>query len=279
MNTKNLMKSSTVIAAALTFTSTLTACSDGHEGGDHTVDFVGFVYDGASRERLTNYTMRAEVGSDTEKADIDEETGRYVLKGISAYADYSIIIEAEGYRPFASHNSMIGVPRDLSGEAGEGILEKDLTQTLFIDSFLFPTAISPAQVEIEVVLTDSGEDASGTMRLRATNGSFLISGRYPSSDPYYEEDFPRFPGEVTAPTGVPEQVWTNDNDLQAEVITEQFSGGEVTISGDQLVYGTSYDIDVYDVEGYQPGSASVLAGLETTAKVALSPIPKAPEEE
>jgi hypothetical protein len=65
------------------------------------------------------------------------------------------------------------------------------------------------------------------------------------------------------PAGVTGQVWENDEDLQGQTLTRDFSGGTFEVGAGELVYGVSYQVDIYDVQGYQPLEGGFTAGLES----------------
>ena len=68
------------------------------------------------------------------------------------------------------------------------------------------------------------------------------------------------------------QNWANDKDLFAAVLSDAFSNGTFTLSGDTLVYGVNYDLVVYGVDGYQPSTASqVRAGVNSSTMITLVP--------
>ena len=67
--------------------------------------------------------------------------------------------------------------------------------------------------------------------------------------------------------GVTGQVWSNDQDILAGVVNSDFSNGTITIDPGTLVYGVTYQVTVYNVEGYQPGTTTVRAGLQDSVIV------------
>ena len=70
--------------------------------------------------------------------------------------------------------------------------------------------------------------------------------------------------------GVTGQVWANDQDMLAAVHSRDFADGMVSFAPDELVYGVTYQVTVYDVDGYQPATATVRGGLQDTLIVNIT---------
>jgi hypothetical protein len=100
--------------------------------------------------------------------------------------------------------------------------------------------------------TDTGASPSGTLRLRPISKSVL-------------EDTTN-----ETPSGVPGQIWSNDEDLQAEAISRTFSDGTLAMNAGELVYGVTYQVSIYDVDGFQPFEGQYTAGVETNKTFELS---------
>jgi hypothetical protein len=219
----------------------------GCEAGE--LNFAGRVYDGASGDRIAGYTIFAEYWQTVTEGAVDE-SGRYTVGGIPQTPgqgnDFSILIAAEGYRSFMSHNSMPVV----EGEEGR-------TENLYYDAYLFPAGLlsPPVTFDINLALTDA--EAEGLIRLEPSSSSFLYDD---SSEPAGVDD-----GDYGS------QVWSNDEDLQFRSVTKAFSGGEVTFAEGELVYGVSYDVTVFDVDGYGPIEASYTAGVQGHQSWTLQP--------
>ena len=79
----------------------------------HTVSFVGYLYDGASGSRLSGYTISA-LALTTEVAGTVDTEGRYTVGELSVWDDFTISIDADGYRPFRAHNAAVGLPDGVS---------------------------------------------------------------------------------------------------------------------------------------------------------------------
>jgi hypothetical protein len=207
----------------------------------HTVTFVGYVYDGAVGARLTEYTIRVLVANDSQTGKVDPD-GRYVLGPVSAWDDFTIVIDAGGYRPFLSHNAHIGLPPELDGS--DAIDDIGTSQTRHYDAYVFPGDLLAPGVTFTIKTDVPDAKPSGMMRLRPVSFSVIANE-----------------SEET-PSGVPGQLWTNDEDLQANSIARVFTDGKVSVTAEELVYGVTYQIDIYDVADYQPFQAYYLAGKE-----------------
>ncbi len=249
------MKRSTVLLGALgaiagiAVAATLTACGDIEPLTlqplpkiEHTVSFVGNAYDGVSGARVTDYTLKLEVGSTLTTGSIDPE-GRYTAGNISPWDDFTVIIAAGGFRAFLSHNANVGLPAELTGS--DAIDDISTHQTLHYDAYLFPIDLLAPAVTFTVKTEVPDETPSGKIRLRPTSASVLA------------DDGSETPG------GVPGQLWTNDEDLQATTILRDLSSGKLTLKAGELIYGVTYQVDIYEVAGYQPFKAYYQAGIET----------------
>ena len=206
----------------------------------HTVGFTGFMFDGATGTRIDSYTLSVQAGAELLDGEVAE--GRYMAGPVSAWDDFTVGIVADGFRPFRSHNAQIGVPDELAGS--DDIADIGSHQTLHFDAYLFPSNLASPAVTFTIA-TPNGEAPGGTVRLRPTGRSLL------------EDD-----GSET-PSGIPGQLWTNDEDLQADSISRAFSDGTLGIAEGDLVYGVTYQISIYDVIGFQPLEDTYTAGVET----------------
>ena len=221
-------------------------CSEDEPEADpatqHTVGFAGYVYDGASGARLTQYTIDGAVRDQKQSGSIDSE-GRYSLGPFDTWQDYTIVILADGYRFFRSNNAGVEVPESLFGS--EDIGNFSTKQTLHYDAYLFPVALQAPAVAFSINLSGSTEKAAGKIRLRPVSKSVLADDA------------------SETPVGVAGQLWENDEDLQGLAITRDFSGGAFEIAAGELVYGVAYKVDIYDVPGFQPFEGGFTAGLES----------------
>lgn len=207
----------------------------------HTVSFVGNVYDGATGERLSEYTIEALVADVPTDGTVDED-GRYSVGPIGVWNDFTIVIVAGGYRDFLSHNAHVGLPPELAGS--DDIADLSTHQTLHFDAYVFPADLQAPGVTFTIQTPVQDESPEGKIRLRPSSASVLADE-----------------GAET-PVGVPGQLWGNDEDLQSDVVTDVFSGGTYDVPEGQLVYGVTYEVNIWDVAGYQPFQDSFQAGVE-----------------
>lgn len=212
----------------------LTACTPASQR-----TFVGRVYDGATGERITGYDLWIEHDIEVELADVDER-GRYHVGPLPEGRDFSVGIEADGYRNFLSHNPAFV---DSSPE---------VTEVRYYDAFLFPTDLASPPVSFSVALADSQDPAEGRLRLRPTADSTLAD-----ADDY---------------VGIDGQVWVNDEDLQVASIGVDFTGGQVSFEQGAFVYGVNYAVSVYAVSGYRDMETSWQSGLHGSQSWTLQPL-------
>lgn len=207
----------------------------------HTVSFVGNVYDGASGDRLTDYTLEIMV-ADAPTAGAVAEDGRYSVGPIGVWSDYTVLVESTGYRAFLSHNAHVGLPAEFAGS--DDIADIPTHQTLHYDAYLFPSDSVAPSATLSFQTPVTGETPEGKIRLRPISASSLAD----------EID--------ETPAGVPDQLWANDEDLQNDTLTDVFSGGTYQVADGALVYGVTYELSVWEVEGYQPLQATYRAGID-----------------
>ena len=67
-----------------------------------------------------------------------DASGRYFVGPLLANADYSIVVEAEGYRSFLSHNELIPTAAELS------------LMSFYYDAFLYPSSVNTPGVTCRV---------------------------------------------------------------------------------------------------------------------------------
>jgi hypothetical protein len=186
-----------------------------------------------------------------------ESDGRYVSKEpLPTWQDYAVTVVADGFRPFVSRNPGFDVPASLA--MTDGVAGAATTQTFHFDAYLFPVDLKAPKVTLTIDKSDEGVGgstkprASGTIRLRPTTSSSvqLASG--------------------SATPGA--RRWANDEDLLTQIVTKMFTEGRVEFPEGELVYGVSYQIAIFDVEGYQPQTMETLvAGMATSRTVTVSP--------
>jgi hypothetical protein len=207
----------------------------------------GEVFDGVTDKRLTNYKMSVTYRDKTLNATVSS-TGQFHVASLPLFQDYTIAIDASGYRTFRSHNPGFNVPNPAALAPIENV-----SQTFFYDAYLFPSNLESPATALSIMLADVMMPAPhGMVRLR-----------------------PTAPSAIEDPNGLPAavnmQVWSNDEDLQAQSLVMSFTNGQVSIAAGQLVYGVTYDVDVYGVDGYAPITGRMLrAGYDTTLLISLT---------
>ena len=226
--------------------------------GKHDIWFMGAVVDGASGAPITTYDISLVWGTSTVKGKVDAG-GRYTLGPFPAWNDYGILINSANYRAFSSYNAQIAPPMPTNTSLASDVYSADTTQTFIFDASLFPTAVAAPDVSIAVIETGPmPKAAAGNYRLQPTSQPPLVA--------------------QTSEVGG--QSWTNDRDLYAAALSGPFTGGAFVIPGSQMVYGVSYTVSIYGVDGYQPTGANnpvtVQAGVNTGQTVSLIPTTVAP---
>ncbi len=152
--------------------------------------------------------------------------------------DFTISIDGIVYRPFDSHNAQLPLTAvDLS---------------YYYDAYLFPTDVLSPAATITLASPDGAPPAAGTITLRPTDSSSLYSS--PASQP----------------AGVADQVWTNDDDLQAGAVSQAFTSGTVTFAAGALVYGVTYAVTVFGADGLQPATATLVSGTDAALTIPLA---------
>ncbi|HVT07960.1 MAG TPA: hypothetical protein VHO67_10915 [Polyangia bacterium] len=250
-----------------------TSCgsSGSNSGGDavakHQVYLVGYVYDGATGQQLPSAAISAmsiQYRDQVVHVKIEDD-GRFVTTDpLPVWQDYSVYVAATGYRPFVSNNPGFDIPKAL--QMTEGASSKGTVQTFEYALRLFPSALQASKVTVTIEKADAlisnppPARAAGTLRLT------------PVSSPAVQQ------GPLTT-----DREWTNDQDLLTQTVTQAFTDGSATIPDGALIYGVSYQISIFGVDGYQPfpgGStttSSVLtAGAVTSLSLTLQPDLKAP---
>lgn len=208
--------------------------------------FSGRIYDGVSMQRLTGYSIRLEYFDRIIPGTVDAN-GRYFVGPLLANADYSIVVEAEGYRSFLSHNERIDA-------AADGSL-----RSLYYDAFLYPVNITTPGATCRVRVSDSTELPSGFMRFSPTSSSSL-----------FDDDAETPVGVTSSDAG--RQLWQNDEDLQQRALLLPFTNGEVALDSGQLVYGVNYAVTIYGVPGHESLVGSYTAGVDGDRSWVLDPL-------
>lgn len=240
-----------ILAAGLA-ALTLSAC-----GGTAPTNFTGRVYDGASGSRLADYKLFLEFNGASRRANVDRN-GRYKVGPVASGHDFTIAIEAEGYRSFLSHNPGLAVAPRCRLNQNNAICPRNTAGSRYFDAYLFPEGLPSPEVTFDITLDDSEEAPSGLIRLRPTTLSVL-----------YDD-----PNEQRA--GIGTQVWSNDDDLQNRAVTKSFSDGVVTFDEGELTYGVTYTVTVFGVDGYVPRETTYQSGLDGNGAVTLSRVADTP---
>jgi len=237
-------------AAMLAVGSFAAGCkNDDTTGANHEIWFMGSIYDGATGAVLYDYDISLVYGTTTVTGKVDRNTGRYTLGPLPAWNDYGVVITQGGYRTFTSYNAMIAPPAPPPASQQSDVYTAHTTQTFDFDAYLFPDSLQASALTVNITKADpAAAPASGSIRLRPTT-------------------LPVIQDQTAGVTG---QVWSNDQDILANVYAADFSGGTLTIDPGMLVYGVTYQVTVYNVEGYQPGTATVRAGLQDSVIVNIT---------
>ena len=239
----------TMVVGALLAAVAALGCSKDEAKGEHQIWFMGAVFDGATGQHVVNYQITLVYNTHTVSGTVDA-AGRYTLGPLPAWNDYGILITADTYRSFSSYNAGIAPPAPATTSISSDVYTADTTQTKDFDAYLFPAALTVPAATVTIVETGAGAmSPSGSIRLQPTNSS-VIQG---------------------AASEVPMQVWGNDDDILASVISDSFSGGTYAIPAGTLVYGVTYQVIVYDVTGYQPGMATLQAGIQSGITITVAP--------
>jgi len=208
--------------------------------------FTGRIYDGVSLGRLTSYSIVLEYFDRSISGSVDA-SGRYFVGPLLAHADYSIVVQAEGYRSFLSHNER------LADDPSEPL------SSLYYDAFLYPQGVPTPGGVCRVRLSDSTELPSGFMRFSPRGSSSLL-----------DDDAELPVGVDSAASG--RQLWANDEDLQQRSVVLEIQNGEATLASDQLVYGVNYAVTIYGVAGHQVVNDTYVAGVDSDRSWVLDPL-------
>ncbi len=255
------MSKSLAVSVFLAGFAGILACSqEGATDADrHEVFFEGFVYDGASGQRLIPPALKAVTLTFGGKAipTLIGPDGRFVTqKPLPTWQDYTVSIDAMGYRKFASYNLGIDIPASL--RMTDGIAESATRQTFHVDAQLFPDALQSAALTLTVGHEDDFSatpppiPAAGVARFRPQAVS-LIERSLMTTQP------PR---------------WLNHEDLLTRTVVKNFDGGKILLAQNELVYGVSYELTIYGVPEYQPivlsGPQGITAGVVSSQTIQLA---------
>jgi hypothetical protein len=244
----------------------------GDSHADNQVFFVGYAYDGATGARLDRSVLN-EVsilyGGETISFDIADD-GRFVSRDpLPTWRDYTVKIDATGYRSFASNNTGIDVPASLA--MTDGVSQAETVQTLDFAAYLFPVALKAPRFSLQITVPDPltggpvSDMVNGQLRLRPQSSSAILIGN----------------SSATTPA---KRIWLNTTDLLTQTIERAFTNGTAVIDEGEMVYGVSYQLTIYGVDGYQPldfagpsssfGSSNpaIVAGTVTSESFMLTPV-------
>jgi hypothetical protein len=224
--------------------------NDDTTGANHEIWFMGSIYDGATGAVLYDYDISLVYGTTTVNGKVDRNTGRYTLGPLPAWNDYGVTILQGGYRTFTSYNAMIAPPTPPPASQQSDVYTAHTTQTFDFDAYLFPESLSAGALTVNILKSDpNAPAAAGSIRLRPSTASVIQDQT----------------------SGVKDQVWANDQDMLASVVNLDFCGGTITVEAGTLVYGVTYQVTVYNVEGFMPvTNLTVRAGFQDTLTVNIS---------
>lgn len=210
--------------------------------------FTGRIYNGVSLERLKNFKVTLAYFDRTMEATVDAD-GRYVVGPLLANADYTISVEADGFRDFLSHNAKLATS------------VTNQVSSLYYDAFLYPEGVKAPAMQAKFSLQGETKLPSGTVRFAPTGSSSL------------------FNDDEETPAGVNRQVWLNDEDLQQRAVTKDFTDGKLDMVEGEFVLGVQYVVTVYGVANYAIlTGGSFRAGIDANPTFTLSPISESPLE-
>jgi hypothetical protein len=243
----------------------------GDSHSDNQVFFVGYAYDGATGARLDKSALNGVsivFGDKTIAFDIGDD-GRFVSRDpLPTWRDYTVKIDATGYRSFASNNTGIDVPASLA--MTDGVAQAETVQTLDFAAYLFPVSLKAPTLTLQITVPDPltggpvSDGVSGQLRLRPQSSSAILIGN----------------SSATTPA---KRVWANSGDLLTQTIERSFTTGSAVIDEGEMVYGVAYQLTVFGVEGYQPldftgtsgvsgSNPPIVAGTVTSESFTLTPV-------
>lgn len=246
------------------------AC-DSDSRTENQVFFVGYVYDGATGARLPKTSIEKVsiiYGTKTIKVDVADDGRFSSVDPLPTWRDYTVKIDAAGYRAFASYNTGVDVPASLA--MTNGVAQAQTVQTLDFSAFLYPVDLKSPKFTLTVTAPDPvtaapvSDKVNGTARLRPVSAPGIQIG-------------------ATAGTTPAKRVWANGEDLLTQSVIKDFMNGTVTVDVGELVYGVAYEVTIYDVPGFQPlvtttaGQSNqgiptaIVAGSVTSMTLALTP--------
>ena len=250
-------------------------CGGGDSHTDNQVFFVGYAYDGATGARLDKSVLNDVsilFGDKTIAFEITDD-GRFVSRDpLPTWRDYTVKIDATGYRSFSSSNTGIDVPASLA--MTDGVAQAETVQTLDFAAYLFPVSLKAPKFTLQIAVPDPltggpvTDMVNGQLRLRPQTSSAILIGT----------------SSATTPA---KRVWANSGDLLTQTIERSFTNGSASIDEGEMVYGVAYQLTVFGVDGYQPldftgtsgvGSSNppIVAGTVTSESFTLIPVAQDP---
>ena len=218
------------------------------KNGNHLIWFMGSVYDGATGAVLNEYDISLTYGPTTIKGKVDGN-GRYTLGPLPAWNDYAVTISKGYYRGFTSYNAGIAPPTPPPASQASDVYTANTSQTFNFDAYVFPDGLPVSPLVVNVLKSDAtAAQPEGSIRLRPTTQSLIQDQA----------------------AGVTGQVWSNDQDMLANVVSDVFSGGKYDVDTTRLVYGVTYQVTIYGVDGYQPNTVTVRAGLQESVTINIT---------
>lgn len=217
---------------------------------DHARDqvyfFSGHIYDGTSNARLTSYSLDILYKDQTLSAKVDGD-GRYSVGPLPYFQDYTVRIQANGYRPFMSHNEGIEFEwYDASGNLLEAYAPE---KGFYFNAYLYPDNLTVGETTIYVTADDTDAKPSGNLRVIPTTS--------PMMQPF-------------SLTGL--NSWENSGDLEQPWIVTPLTDGVATIEEGKLLYGVEYMVLLTRADAYYPEFGSFTGGVETLITLVLQPV-------
>lgn len=237
-------------------------------GGQKTYRFVGRVFDGVTGAQIKNYKIETLYSAARGQGSVDKD-GRYVSIEIPSGHDFTMVVTGPNtYRAFYSVNSALGDfgrANNFGGTARSGNTYNNsnsnsepayprsynLQETMNYDVYLFPTAVQSPELKVDLFFTDKQErPAAGTVRFVPTSSTSNLQAT---------------PGAVNT--------FANTADLQFGTVSVALANGQATVAAGALVYGVTYRMDVFGVQGYQTAlGTTVVAGADHSREVYLQPL-------
>ena len=200
--------------------------------GNQRIVFMGYVIDGSTGQRLTDYSMTFESG-DAEFDVSVEGDGRFVTDEANGRSAYVVTVNATGYRPFQALQNA-----EFTGSVPAQVLLREVV--------LFPENLTSPAVQLDIIDGEEQQFAlSGAVRLVPDISSGV-------------SDF-----DVGDELGGATR-WANDLDQTSQVFSLEFTNSSVVVAEGALTFGVRYRVDVFNVPTYQTqiGAAFIRGGTD-----------------